>query len=246
MKLMHSSVKGLCLKACLAFGLTSGITFIAASPASAESLTSELSRSRALLAQALSPGEQANASFQDKLSGSALLNALKGGGYVIYFRHAQTERDYADQADPNMSLGDCATQRKLSKRGVQDARDIGAAFTTKGIPVGKVITSEYCRSWQTANLAFGRVDKKDSRLNFLPYEDYTDDLVALMKKNVMPLLSASVPSGTNIVIVGHDDIFEAATGIYPDPQGIAYIAKPDGRGGFTLVANVLPSEWAAL
>jgi hypothetical protein len=25
------------------------------------------------------------------------------------------------------------------------------------------------------------------------------------------------------VIVGHDDVFEAATGIYPEPQGVAYI-----------------------
>lgn len=165
---------------------------------------------------------------------------------MIYFRHAQTVRDYADQVDPNMSLGDCATQRKLSKQGIQDARDIGAAFTNKGIPVSKVISSEYCRSWQTANLAFGRVDKKDSRLNFLPYEDYTDDLMDLMKKNVTPLLAELPPLGTNIVIVGHNDIFEAATGIYPDPQGIAYIVKPDGRGHFALVANVLPKEWADL
>jgi len=199
-----------------------------------------------LVAEAPSPGEQANAAFQDKLSGSNLLAALKRGGYVIYFRHAQTVRDYADQADPNMSLGECATQRKLSKKGIHDARTIGAAFTNKGIPVDQIVTSEYCRAWQTANLAFGRVDKKDSRLNFLPYEDYTDDLVALMKKNLTPLLSTTPTAGTNTVIVGHDDIFEAATGIYPDPQGIAYVVKPDGRGGYSLVANVLPQEWADL
>ncbi|HBQ99675.1 MULTISPECIES: hypothetical protein [unclassified Roseofilum] len=30
-------------------------------------------------------------------------------------------------------------------------------------------------------------------------------------------------------LVGHDDIFETATGIYPDPMGIAYIIKPDGK-----------------
>ncbi len=198
------------------------------------------------LAQALSPGEQANADFQDRISGKALLSALKQGGYVIYFRHAQTVKDYADQADPNMSLGECSTQRQLSQQGIQDARDIGAAFTTKGIPVSRVISSEYCRSWQTANLAFGRYDKKDSRLNFLPYEEYTDDLVALMKKNVTPLLTELPERGSNTVIVGHDDIFESATGIYPDPQGIAYVIKPDGRGGFTLVANVLPGEWAQL
>ena len=67
-----------------------------------------------------------------------------------------------------------------------------------------------------------------------------------MKKNVMPLLTQSPLPGTNTVIVGHDDIFESATGIYPEPQGIAYILDPDGKDGFEVIANVLPSEWAKL
>ncbi|ESA32726.1 phosphoglycerate mutase [Leptolyngbya sp. Heron Island J] len=192
-----------------------------------------------------SEGEQANADFQDKLSGAELLGALQEGGHVIYFRHAQTERDYADQADPNMSLDDCDTQRKLSDVGIQQSQDIGAAFTEKAIPVDDVITSEYCRAWQTADLAFGR-HEKDSKLNFLPFEEYTDAQVEEMKANVMPLLTAVPESGQNTVIVGHDDIFEAATGIYPAPQGLAYVLTPDGAGGFELVANMLPEEWANL
>ena len=194
----------------------------------------------------LSPGEQANADFQDKLSGAELLAALKQGGHVIYFRHAQTERDYADQADPNMSLEDCETQRKLSEAGIRDAGDIGAAFTAKEIPVGKVVASEYCRAWQTAELAFGRYDEKNPKLNFLPFEEYTEAQVEEMKANVTPLLTAVPESGTNTVIVGHDDLFEAATGIYPEPQGIAYVLTPDGAGAFELVANLLPAEWADL
>ena len=38
----------------------------------------------------------------------------------------------------------------------------------------------------------------------------------------------------------------AAIGIQSDPQGIANVVKPDGRGGYSLVANVLPQEWAGL
>lgn len=39
---------------------------------------------------------------------------------------------------------------------------------------------------------------------------------------------------------------EAATGIYPDPQGIAYVLTPDGNGSFTLQANALPVAWGEL
>ena len=108
-----------------------------------------------------------------------------------------------------------------------------------------MIASDYCRAWQTAELAFGRY-KKDSNLNFLPFEDYTDQQVEQMKANVTPLLIAVPAEGQNTVIVDHDDIFEAATGIYPDPQGIAYVLTPGGSGGFTLQANMLPDEWAQL
>ena len=191
----------------------------------------------------LSPGEQANADFQDKMSEAELLSELQKGGYVIYFRHVQTEKDYADQVTANVD--DCSTQRVLSEDGLQQALTIGDAFATAEIPVGKVTTSEYCRAWTTAALAFGDYEK-DSALNFLPFEDYTDEQVEQMKANVTPLLTAVPESGTNDIIVGHDDIFESATGIYPDPQGMAYILKPDGDGGFEVMANMLPEEWAEL
>ncbi|MEM8831910.1 MAG: histidine phosphatase family protein [Cyanobacteria bacterium P01_G01_bin.19] len=191
----------------------------------------------------LSPGEQANADFQDKLSGAELLSALQEGGHVIYFRHAQTEKDYADQVSADVN--DCSTQRTLSEVGWEQSLAIAEGFETNSIPVGNVVSSEYCRAWQTAQIAFGRYEKNPA-LNFLPFEDYTDEQVAEMKANVMPLLTAVPESGTNTVIVGHDDIFESATGIYPDPQGIAYVVTPDGNGGMEIIANMLPEEWSQL
>ena len=111
--------------------------------------------------------DQKKTAYVDRLVGKELLSVLRDGGTVIYIRHATTERDYADQADPQLDLQDCGSQRKLSLQGIKEAQQIGLAFAKKGIAVGKVITSEYCRAWQTANLAFGRHDRKDSRLNFL-------------------------------------------------------------------------------
>lgn len=191
----------------------------------------------------LSPGEQANADFQDKMSGAELLSELQNGGYVIYFRHAQTEKDYADQVTADVN--NCSTQRVLSETGLQQSLAIGEGFDTSEIPIGTVTTSEYCRAWTTAGLAFGEYEK-DPALNFLPFEDYTDAQVEEMKANVTPLLTALPENGTNNIIVGHDDIFESATEIYPAPQGIAYVVKPDGNGGFELIANMLPEEWGQL
>ena len=169
-----------------------------------------------------------------------LANTLTKGGYVIYIRHARTEKDYADQltADPNK----CATQRVLSEAGWEQAKNIGAAFTHYSIPVGKVISSQYCRAWQTADLAFDTYAKTDA-LNFEKAEEYTDAQITTMRENVMPLVTALPAKDTNTVIVGHDDPFEAVTGIYPEPQGVAFILKPDGTGGFEILGHIEPDAW---
>ncbi|NEO52635.1 MAG: histidine phosphatase family protein [Okeania sp. SIO3B5] len=194
--------------------------------------------------ETMSEGELANANFQDKLSGTALLNALKQGGYVIYIRHAKTEKDYADQAQGAV-MGDCSTQRVLSEVGWKEAKDIGEGFRKNAIPFDQVISSQYCRAWQTADLAFGKYEKNGD-LNFPKAEDYTPEQVAQMKARLDPMLTAVPQKGTNTVIVGHDDLFEASTGIYPDPMGIAYVIKPDSSGNFELIANVIPEEWLKL
>ena len=172
-----------------------------------------------------------------------LVEALRAGGHIIYIRHAATQREGADQVSAVM--GDCATQRMLSEEGWQQARAIGEAFRRLRIPVSEVISSEYCRAWQTADLAFGRYTK-NAALNFEPAEDYTDAQEAAMRARVRPLLSALPPAGQNTVIVGHDDPFEAATGIYPEPMGVAWVVRPGGPEGFTLLGQIKPDSWSRL
>ena len=187
--------------------------------------------------------EESRLAAEFELDGKALVEALRGGGYVIYFRHAQTEKDYADQvtADPNNG----STQRVLSEAGWHQAKAIGEGVRALDIPVGKVYSSEYFRAWQTADLAFGRYEKKPA-LNFLPYEEYTPEQVETMRERVLPLVTETPEPGQNLVIVGHDDPFEAVTGIYPEPQGVAYVLEPDGEGGVETVARVGPDDWTKL
>ncbi len=170
-----------------------------------------------------------------------LVTALRQGGLVIYMRHASTEKDYADQltADPLV----CGTQRVLSEQGWAQARDIGEAISALGIPVGEVVASQYCRAWQTADLAFGRYTK-NAALNFEPAEDYTPEQITAMRERVLPLIQAPVPSGENRVIVGHDDPFEAVTGIYPEPQGVTFVLRPNADG-VEVLGQILPDQWPA-
>ena len=67
-----------------------------------------------------------------------------------------------------------------------------------------------------------------------------------MRERVLPLLKIEPGSGTNTVFVGHDDPFEAAIGIYPEPQGVTYILKRDTAGEMQVVGSVPPTGWQQL
>jgi len=172
-------------------------------------------------------------------SPAELIEVMKKGGNVIFIRHATTEKDYADQI--NAEMGDCSTQRTLSEAGWKEAKAIGASFKNSEIPVDKVVSSQYCRAWQTADLAFGEYEQ-NADLNFEPAEEYTEEQTAAMKKRMTPHLSAKPKAGTNTVLVGHDDPFEAATGIYPEPMGVTYVVQPDGDGKFKVLGRIAPDE----
>lgn len=81
---------------------------------------------------------------------AAAWEALRGGA-VVLFRHA-----YAPGGGdpPGMRLGDCATQRNLDATGRAQAVRLGAALRGQGVAVGAVLTSEWCRTRETAELAF--------------------------------------------------------------------------------------------
>jgi phosphohistidine phosphatase SixA len=76
--------------------------------------------------------------------------ALRGGG-VVLFRHAIAP---GGGDPPGMRIGDCATQRNLDETGRAQARRIGDAFRARGVAVGAVLASEWCRTAETADLAF--------------------------------------------------------------------------------------------
>jgi phosphohistidine phosphatase SixA len=153
-----------------------------------------------------------------------LLETLREGGFVIYFRHAATDT----AADQNVDLAYCATQRNLSQRGKDQAAEIGAGFAALGIPVGEVRSSEFCRTRETAELAFGEVEV-DPMLTPLP-EDSPEEKAAKAEA-FAELLSTPPESGTNTVIVGHQSNIAA---LLPDlelDEGEAAVFLPAGASG---------------
>jgi phosphohistidine phosphatase SixA len=177
---------------------------------------------------------------QEKLSPRQAIAALKAGGHIIYFRHFETGADTPDQH--LVKLDECATQRQLSEKGVRQAVWVRNAFQSMNIPVGEVLASPFCRAWQSADLSFGRHVKVDG-LKLPPSKDYTNADMAAMRATLAPLLAKAPASGTNTVIMAHDDNMPAVGGPEIKTQGEALVIRPEGKGGFTVIASIQPGNW---
>lgn len=174
------------------------------------------------------------------LTGRALLDALRGGGFVLYLRHTETTEGGVDAI---ASLGDCSRQRELSDAGRQDAREIGVALDRLGVPVGTVLASPFCRTTETATLAFGSTGTDEGLLAFASTGN-TEQTERLMERG-RALLAAQPAAGTNTVLVGHVTNLSPLTGVSPEEGGTA-VFRPDGDGSFPLVGEVGPQGWQAL
>lgn len=169
-----------------------------------------------------------------------LLASLRAGGLVIFLRHAETGSAAPDQAAA--VLGDCSTQRNLDAAGRAQALRIGAAIRELGIPVARVLASPFCRTMETAALAFGTAEPEPA----LSLPRHVDAAAHdAMGEALRGLLPEQPPSG-NWVMVGHSYHMIAAGGPPPQPQGAAVILRPEGGGRFTVLATVPPDGWAAL
>lgn len=173
------------------------------------------------------------------LRGAELLTALCAGGYVIYFRH--TDTDWSQKDTRGMSLDDCAAQRNLSERGRANARIIGEEIRGRGIPIGSVLASPLCRTVETAMLAFGVAEKSMVVREGGPLLPGSTGRYEALRA----LLSTPPPAGTNTVLVGHAYPFYALVGAQYLEEGEAGIVRPVGAE-FEVVARVWVTQWRDL
>lgn len=181
---------------------------------------------------------------QTRPGDAELAQLLKAGGHVILLRHGATHSDQAD-SDP-LNPDNVAKQRQLSPKGEEAAKAFGVAVKQIGIPIGKAITSQFNRAYQTAKLAgFDNAEKTadvtEGGLVVSPNEN--NRRTAALRK-----LASTVPAaGTSVLIVSHKPNVVDAFGKdwFEVKEGEATILKPDGKG-YAVVARVQMDEWSRI
>lgn len=129
--------------------------------------------------------------------------------YAVMLRHAISP----GTGDPaNFQLGDCSTQRNLSEEGRQQARAIGQAFRDRNIPVKQVLSSQWCRCLETAELMdIGTVEPFPPLNSFFRDRSTADTQTA----QVTDYLKANQQDSGVIVMVTHQVNITALSNIVP-------------------------------
>jgi len=159
----------------------------------------------------------------------ALWVLLKSGRQVVLVRHGVTTAGVGDP--PGFTLNDCATQRNLTEAGRADARRLGDAFRSHGVPVGRVLSSPWCRCLETGRLAFGTAEPWWPLGNLFGRPENRADQVRELQS-----LAGERQAGGNLILVTHGSTIAALTGINPAPAEMV-VLTPLGGGRFTVAGR---------
>ena len=162
-----------------------------------------------------------------------LLARLRHGGYVLYLRHAST--DFSQNDEKMTSYEDCASQRNLTDKGRDEARAFGAEIKRLAIPIGPVYASPFCRTRETAQLAFGRYESTNE-VRGGPANTNDPTRYEPLRK----LLTTKPPSGQNAVISSHGNPFYALFGPPYLAEGELAVVDPST---FVIVGRIRLVDW---
>jgi phosphohistidine phosphatase SixA len=190
-----------------------------------------------VVASALTVGGAAAATSAEP----TLASAMKRGGLVLVIRHAATDFSKPDQ-DP-VVLSDCRTQRNLNAQGRADARTIGRGARRLELRIGSVLSSPFCRTKETARLAFSRFRVSQALLNTIDTEH--DARWRRQIRAARRLLGMKPAAGLLTVLVTHGSVVGDTTGLTLE-EGETLVFRPLGSSRFRLLGRVLPREWRTL
>lgn len=163
----------------------------------------------------------------------ALWKRLQGGGLVILMKHAAVPDDGPGIPDLFTRDPSCRTERNLTRAGRAQARQTGRHFAEHGIPVERVMHSNFCRTRDTAVLAFG--EASPSKFLTVPALLPQRDQEAYRTK-LTRLISYYEGKG-NLVLVTHSPVISAISFTLVE-KDTALVVEPLGDGEFEELGKI--------
>lgn len=155
--------------------------------------------------------------------------ALQQGGKVVLMRHAHV---VVKEGIGRLRPGHCEEEVNLSALGVEQAKRVGAAFRAHGVAVGEVLSSPYCRSLYTGQLAFGRAQPVD----YLLPTGVVSEQQAAANDNRLRNMIVAYRGAANLVVITQD-LNIANIVLEPAEMGEMFVLDPAGAD-FIVVGEI--------
>lgn len=171
-----------------------------------------------------------------------LLDLLRGGGYILYVRHGEAT---VGEDQPNLNFLYCFTQRNLSEMGRRQAIYYGQILRNLRVPINyPVLTSPFCRTIETAQLAFGGSNVQIDPFWFEVYR-LGGSLSAAELRRILDSLRSRLevipPQGSNKVIIAHS--FPEGVGLGQISNMGTVVVRPRGQGnGYEIIRKLSLSD----
>lgn len=159
-----------------------------------------------------------------------LYAVLRAGDHIGLMRHSTAP---GSDDPPNFRLGDCATQRNLSQGGRALAADVGRRLRDAGITSARVVSSQWCRCLDTAELlGLGPVEARPFFNSLVSYPRES----AQMTRDARAWILAqdlSVPT----IVVTHQVNIAALLQSQPR-EGDIVVVRPSSDGMLDIVGTI--------
>ncbi len=164
------------------------------------------------------------------------LTKLKEGGYVVLLRHVKAGGADADDFD----LANCRTQREVGAPGRAQAEELKARFHAAGITEATVLSSQWCRARQTAELLGLGPVVEEPALNYFHWKLGSEDAMnEKMRQFFIGLKGAD--AGRPLILVGHTSAFNIM-GLKAPPSGGGLVIRPNGSAAPQVVGSITAPE----
>src|SRR3546814_21066266 len=137
------------------------------------------------------------------------LAKLNEGGYVVLLRHVTAGGSDADDFD----LADCRTQRQVGASGRAQAAELAARFKSAGVAEARVLSSQWCRAKQTAELLGLGTVVEEPALNYYHWKLGSEAAMNETLRGYLSALRAPLP-GRPLALFGARQSVVSGTSVF--------------------------------
>jgi len=130
-----------------------------------------------------------------------LLAKIKRGGYVMYFRHTQSDVGTDKLTTHGQWYKTCNSDsaRQIAPNGIEDSKKIGQVLSGLEVPIDSAVSSEFCRCKMTVDsMELDLTVNYHPNLTFYVYGEFQRH-----ERTLSLITRQTVSSGHNMMVVAH-------------------------------------------